>query len=580
MIESELPKKKRGRPKGSVKKVKEDGVEEEVDVEEQQQEPPSPVQMIKESTSNQQVMSRKSPRLNALLQRPLTDTPQSFSFAMRTPVLGGWNNSKGQDQHEFGDSLPKSVDFFPRIPSGFLSPIANMPKSANGSTLPMIPPALTPEMSPNFLSGNNLQFSKFQSLRRSPRFTPATRGFGGPSAFSPTVFWRSPVPGTKQGQLPSLDDVPLEMPPAYFSGGFLDPDGGALGFGASSRNPKLGHSPKTSPVRTSEPLLRGRPRKPKTNEELLEKNEFNVSGESNMIDPNSGLPTLPFMNEVDEDAEGNEDASQQYHRYQYDDDGERGGLGSSCHQCKSRRAKNQLAYCNAGMSEGGKKVKIRRPCRKKYCGSCLSKFYHEKMPGAHISWSCPACRQICTCAACRKNKLKSSKYFQQDPALMSPATSIAVGLVYFGDISEEARKFKLDEVSPEVQAKARKAADMIVKKAKETRFLESLPLNSDYAQMDEEDVDDGASFSMLPNLPQLSFTPPSMMFFKNLPAVGAQSTESNFSLSRPSAPTHRPAHADDDDDEDESEASESEAEESSRKGRGKKTSLQILKGRR
>mmetsp|Transcript_42836 Transcript_42836/g.71339 ORF Transcript_42836/g.71339 Transcript_42836/m.71339 type:complete len:571 (-) Transcript_42836:109-1821(-) len=105
-------------------------------------------------------------------------------------------------------------------------------------------------------------------------------------------------------------------------------------------------------------------------------------------------------------------------------------LGSSCHQCKSRRAVNKLYICsNQGSPQ---KSKDRRHiCRKKYCDQCLEKFYNENPPSSvQINlWLCPACRSLCCCAACRRNKAK----FLYDPRTMSPATSIACGLV-FGDM--------------------------------------------------------------------------------------------------------------------------------------------------
>ncbi len=88
-------------------------------------------------------------------------------------------------------------------------------------------------------------------------------------------------------------------------------------------------------------------------------------------------------------------------------------------------------------------------CRKKYCDLCLKKFYGELPPKIRHSvssgWNCPACRNACCCAACRRTKAKSLDQFvatynaaninpkKSGDVLMSPATSIACGLVYFGD---------------------------------------------------------------------------------------------------------------------------------------------------
>ena len=49
-------------------------------------------------------------------------------------------------------------------------------------------------------------------------------------------------------------------------------------------------------------------------------------------------------------------------------------------------------------------------CRKKYCARCLIKFYNEiPNPKAVKSgeWSCPGCRGLCTCAACRRVRVKT-----------------------------------------------------------------------------------------------------------------------------------------------------------------------------
>jgi len=75
------------------------------------------------------------------------------------------------------------------------------------------------------------------------------------------------------------------------------------------------------------------------------------------------------------------------------------GKGLSCHQCKSRRNFSALTNC-------ANVVKKKR-CRKKFCGLCLKKFYKENVRQIDKdSWSCPSCRKICCCAACRRRKQK------------------------------------------------------------------------------------------------------------------------------------------------------------------------------
>ena len=79
-------------------------------------------------------------------------------------------------------------------------------------------------------------------------------------------------------------------------------------------------------------------------------------------------------------------------------------------------------------------------CRKKYCDLCLWKFYHEKPPQENKEqWLCPACRSVCCCAACRRSKSKGFTNDVDRILAMSPATSLACGLVYFGDMWDKNR---------------------------------------------------------------------------------------------------------------------------------------------
>jgi len=135
------------------------------------------------------------------------------------------------------------------------------------------------------------------------------------------------------------------------------------------------------------------------------------------------------------------------------------GSGSSCHQCKSRRSMNNLIFCcnmftKRNKDKQRKTGEKRHVCRKKYCDQCLQKFYHEKPPAQRqdpsSNWPCPACRGLCCCAACRRQKAKKGS----DPLTMSPATSLACGLVYFKDML----KFKLGEPANDAQASATAAA--------------------------------------------------------------------------------------------------------------------------
>jgi hypothetical protein len=77
-------------------------------------------------------------------------------------------------------------------------------------------------------------------------------------------------------------------------------------------------------------------------------------------------------------------------------------LGSSCHQCKSRRRVDDLIFCHFVADKKSK------GCRKKYCEHCLRKFYREEVSEIpdRSTWSCPSCRKICCCAACRRKEQK------------------------------------------------------------------------------------------------------------------------------------------------------------------------------
>eukprot|EP00475_Leptophrys_vorax_P000234 TRINITY_DN10140_c0_g1_i3.p1 TRINITY_DN10140_c0_g1~~TRINITY_DN10140_c0_g1_i3.p1 ORF type:complete len:557 (-),score=100.07 TRINITY_DN10140_c0_g1_i3:75-1721(-) len=492
----EEAKKKRGRPKGSTtKKPNESTIAAD-----------SPQTLIKPSA----FAPRRSPRLNpnaSAAAAAAADSLPNINFSMNTPVIGSWHSASKhhQDESSTNSFLPTSVDFNPAMPSNFLSPIVQMPKPATGGQS-IAPPALTPDMSPNLFSHaqNNL-LRNHLPLRRSPRFTPSQKGLT--SAFSPTAFWRSPVPGMKSvGANGGLEEAPLEIPPGYFSGTFLDTEHPIpMGLAPSTtRIAKIGgYSPVQSPAAGNiiSSLRSSAGKKSRKREEDAEPNNFMQQNafldyenadsgsevEQNPLQPNfsgghgafkprvTNLPNLlnaiHNANPADEDEVDESEIvlpkAKHSSRPLPRSEGS-GALGSSCHQCKSRRTKFQLAHCNAGMIQhDGKKARVRRPCRKKYCAACLSKFYREKMPSSKESWQCPACRQLCSCAACRKGKMKltssggGNRLMQQDPAMMSPATSIAVGLVHYGAFMNTSNAF--EDISEELQQEARKAADHIVR---------------------------------------------------------------------------------------------------------------------
>lgn len=89
------------------------------------------------------------------------------------------------------------------------------------------------------------------------------------------------------------------------------------------------------------------------------------------------------------------------------------GAGSSCHQCKSRRSIDYLVFCR-NMFPKNKNINLKQNklCRKKYCETCLLKFYGERPPHDRqnpqlTGWLCLSCRGICCCAACRRAKTRT-----------------------------------------------------------------------------------------------------------------------------------------------------------------------------
>jgi len=75
---------------------------------------------------------------------------------------------------------------------------------------------------------------------------------------------------------------------------------------------------------------------------------------------------------------------------------------SSCHQCKTRRS--DLVLCNTNKQQQAGK-KSRRVCVKKYCTRCLFRYYQEVAQDDNYwlgKWICPACRDLCSCATCRR----------------------------------------------------------------------------------------------------------------------------------------------------------------------------------
>ena len=79
---------------------------------------------------------------------------------------------------------------------------------------------------------------------------------------------------------------------------------------------------------------------------------------------------------------------------------------------------NNLIYCSNIFNK--RSDEKRQSCRKKYCENCLKRFYNEKPPDQKTNpschWPCPACRELCSCAACRRNKTEGDTPSKDDNA--------------------------------------------------------------------------------------------------------------------------------------------------------------------
>ena len=76
--------------------------------------------------------------------------------------------------------------------------------------------------------------------------------------------------------------------------------------------------------------------------------------------------------------------------------------GTSCHQCKSKKLINELIYCKNSPEN---KTRV---CKKKYCCSCIQKFYSTKYTQDTLNtgqFLCPSCLNICKCALCERQTL-------------------------------------------------------------------------------------------------------------------------------------------------------------------------------
>lgn len=81
----------------------------------------------------------------------------------------------------------------------------------------------------------------------------------------------------------------------------------------------------------------------------------------------------------------------------YDEDGQRiydPDNGKSCHQCRQKTLGEHTECCNCKLVQG------------QFCGDCLYTRYGENVIEANenANWICPACRGICNCSRCRREK--------------------------------------------------------------------------------------------------------------------------------------------------------------------------------
>ena len=91
------------------------------------------------------------------------------------------------------------------------------------------------------------------------------------------------------------------------------------------------------------------------------------------------------------------------------------GTGTSCHHCKSRKESDELFFCSNLFSKKTSND-TKRKCHKKYCISCMNKFYHAEYSDGEMGqagdlgseWTCPCCKSCCRCTACLKSNSKKS----------------------------------------------------------------------------------------------------------------------------------------------------------------------------
>lgn len=92
-----------------------------------------------------------------------------------------------------------------------------------------------------------------------------------------------------------------------------------------------------------------------------------------------------------------------------------GRAKTSCHQCKNNKDPAELLFCkNVKWGPGKKKGNmVLKHCRKKFCAQCMGKYetiervdeLFRLQENLELSdWQCPACADVCECAACWRRR--------------------------------------------------------------------------------------------------------------------------------------------------------------------------------
>jgi hypothetical protein len=132
-----------------------------------------------------------------------------------------------------------------------------------------------------------------------------------------------------------------------------------------------------------------------------------------------------FENEYEDEVVHNAESSKDFYSNVYAKYGikpKRKQQGTSCHQCKNARGLHLLAFCTNAVKK--RNAFGNRRCRKKYCSTCLKKFYEETIENSkNPDWQCPSCKGICTCAACCRGAANNPKKDSYEEDVQMPVTA-------------------------------------------------------------------------------------------------------------------------------------------------------------